>query len=1258
MFEINECHIGMLTDADLRTLVARLAIAELRGQGCPISAVTAGGDQDAPDGGVDVRVDVPVEPQVADFVPRRQTGFQVKKPDMGPAAIAKEMRPKGALRPVIAELAKAGGAYVIVSAKGSVADGALTARKQAMRAAVARAENADALHLDFYDRVRLATWVNEHPGVVAWLRDRVGQPLAGWRSIGDWTDTGVVEETAYFMGDKTCLIDERSKEREKLPMAEGIARLRRALRESGQCLRLIGLSGLGKTRLVQALFESSVGEAPLDPGLAVYTDYSEETDPTARDMARALVADGRRAILIVDNCNPATHAELARICSASGSPVSLITVEYDVRDDEPERTEVFRLEATSPELVASWLKPTFPGVSQVDRERIAEFSDGNFRVARALAETLGKGDSLGQLKNRDLFARIFDQRNTPNAGLLEAAEDLALLYSYDGEDTTPDGELSAIARLSSTTPAKLFAATAELRRRGIVQSRGRWRAILPHAIANPLATYALERIPPSDFDAFCAALSPRMLKSLSRRLGYLHDSAEAKAAVARWLKPDGPLGDLLAVGQQAMDILANIAPVAPETVLAKLEAELDGPNGAAIVAPDMPQRGQWIGLVKALAYEPHMFESAAMLLARFLVGEKQSQNYNTAETAFTELFHLYLSGTRAPPAQRRDVALRLATSGDAGLRRCGAIALGALLEASRFTSTSTFDFGARPRDWGWHPAIYKDVWDWHDAAIALAVELAPVMPEARGILGRELRDLWHHGACHGAIEAAATELLKTGPWIEGWLGLRAAYKYDSKGMLAKVRKRLEKLIDRLKPVDLVDQARAAILSRMNGGYDIVDGEADDGDAMHGWNKVAAYARDIGKAMATEPEVRRVFVLEVLAEHNAPRAAEFGQGLADGTEDLAALWQELVALVRPIAANERDTTVLGGFLYQANIRDPNFCGPVLDAVVSDPDMSRHLPYFQARVALDATGLARLRRAIGLGTIEAINFHAIANGLIGTAPAGDVADLLEDIAGLESGVERALDILHMYFYREREEKREHDPRLVAKGRELLARADFTKQGMLRDYGLKGVIRISLAGDAGRDTARTVCRSIRGALDKVRISSQDLQHVLKGLFQVHPDIALDEFLLPTPLPRNRFVLERAYGLEGPIASLDSEILATWADRDPGVRYPLIGGGLNLFLGGHDEDAGELSPVFLALLDRAPEKRAFLGNFWDRLHPHGWSGSLADVLLRRRARIKSLEDHPSAVVRQWVADMDGEFDRWIESERSRDRQHEESFE
>lgn len=391
MFEVTGNDIQRLDDTQLRTLVARLAIAELSANGLPISGVTAGGDQNAADGGLDVRVETTCKVRKGDFVPRVPLGFQVKKPDMGPAAIQSEMAPKGVLRPVIGDLADASGAYIIVSAQGSVADKPLRKRREAMADALKGHAKAVKIHLDFFDRDRLATWVNRYPGVAAWVRQRVGRALTGWQSVGDWSGTRVGGDGKFIADDAACLVDGRSNEQPTLSIIQGINSLRKALAQPGQCIRLIGMSGLGKTRLVQALFESEVGENALDPSMAIYTDYSETPDPTAKQMALQLVETGQRAILVIDNCNPQTHADLAKICGSSNSKLSLITVEYDVRDDEPERTDVFRLQAASEGTIAAWLKANFHHVTQVDRDRIADFSGGNFRVAGVLAETIKRG---------------------------------------------------------------------------------------------------------------------------------------------------------------------------------------------------------------------------------------------------------------------------------------------------------------------------------------------------------------------------------------------------------------------------------------------------------------------------------------------------------------------------------------------------------------------------------------------------------------------------------------------------------------------------------------------------------------------------------------------------------------------------------------------------------------------------------------------------------------------------------------------------
>src|SRR3984893_2043350 len=97
MFEITRDDIAVLGDEDLRTLIGLLCEAELRRANLPVSAVTWGGDQDAKDGGLDVRVSLPADTKISGFVPRAATGFQVKKPDMPASEISKEMKPKGVL---------------------------------------------------------------------------------------------------------------------------------------------------------------------------------------------------------------------------------------------------------------------------------------------------------------------------------------------------------------------------------------------------------------------------------------------------------------------------------------------------------------------------------------------------------------------------------------------------------------------------------------------------------------------------------------------------------------------------------------------------------------------------------------------------------------------------------------------------------------------------------------------------------------------------------------------------------------------------------------------------------------------------------------------------------------------------------------------------------------------------------------------------------------------------------------------------------
>lgn len=1247
MFEVTGKDIANLGDADLRELVKKLAIAELRLQGCPISSVIAGGNQDAPDGGIDVRIECSVAIQKPDFVPRQITGFQVKKTDMPASVIHEEMRPKNELRDVIKELAEVSGSYIIVSSQGSVTDKPLKERKQAIRDALHDLPIAANLHTDFYDRDRIALWVDEYPGVATWVRSRVGRPLSGWLNILDCL--GVGDKQPYLFNDKACLIDERSRERESLSILEGISCLRVELQIPRKCIRLIGLSGLGKTRLVQALFEDGVGENALDASIAVYTDYSEETIPSAREMARQLVSSEQRAILIIDNCNPATHGDLVTICKADNSTVSLITVEYDVRDDEPEQTKVFRLQSTDPELVAQWLGQLFPHISPLGRKTIAKFSDGNFRVARAVAETLGKGETLGRLKNQDLFKRIFWQRNDSDQQLLRAAEDLSLLYSIDGENTEEDSELALVGCIRNISASELYGALVELRGRGVVQARSRWRAVLPQALANPLASAALKRIPASDFDRFCSTLTPRMMKSVSRRLGYLHDSREAQCVVARWLGPDGPLGDLFGLGEEGFEIIKNIAPVAPEAVLKKLEQELNGSEEKSAIAPESSYRWQWIWLIKALGYEAHMFKSSALLLARFVAAEPEGYNNNSARSAFREFFYLHLSGTQATPEQRRQVIKELALSNDEGLKRSASVALDAHLNAHHFSSNSRFEFGARSRDWGWRPKSKQDVLDWYEGAIFLALEF----DDAREILARHVRELWGYTPCQDALYSAATILSSGRPWIEGWKAFKKALRFEGKGMPEDIKYRLENIIERLSPTDLLNRARAIILGPGT-SWDIVDGEADDDDGMSSLEKVSEMAKNIGRELAQDETSRGVFISELFISRYPQRAWECGYGLADAAIDLTDVWKELVQEYCAADLTKRNVSILNGFIYGAHLRDAAFTSRVLDYVLEDSCLSPILPYLQSGIGVDDEGIARLRNAIAKGIMRSEYFMDIANGSCEYSPEEPLAELLEDIASRSGGVEVALNILLTHLSWNEKQKKVPDAVIIETGRNLLVRADFSKTGGLYDFGLNKIISACLSGKGGESVANKVCNHIRSQLEQYHISSHDVTNVLRVLFEIQPFIALDVFLLPESL----FHHIELFDVGAPVEVIDEKHLKEWAECDSDVRYPLIGECLSLFGKNNDSENNELSPLFISMLNSAPDKQRFLGDYYPRLLPRSWHGSLAVILEHRKIKLIQLAEQSDEEVKRWVEDALPELERWIEKERGTDRAGEESFE
>ena len=1214
MFEVSARDIAELSDEDLRTLVARLCMARLADAGIPPSPVTWGGDQRAPDGGIDVRVQLTEDDAREAKFPRSATGLQVKATKMPAAEIHKEMCPNGMLRPSIRELISGKGAYIIATSD-SAADGEYKKRVAAMKAAASSEPGHEDAELDYYDARRLADWANQHPGVVAWVRCQLGRPLQGWQPYGQWAGTRGGKAQPFIPDDKNRLFDPHDRER-GVPLVEGLAKVRTALTTGGSSVRLTGLSGVGKTRFAQALFEENAAPDPLSPDLAIYTDTAYSPDPTPLGVLDELLASGRHAILIVDNCGSQLHNQLTSRCKVSDR-ISLLTIEYDIREDLPLETEVFQLEAASPEFIEKVIEQQFPHISQVNTKTITEFAEGNSRVAIALANTMGINDSLAGLTDRELFDRLFWLGKEVQQDLKIAAEACALVYSFDGEDI--EGELAILAALAGEPPLALYRHVNDLLQRGLAQRRGRWRAILPHAIANTLAAQALDAIPFSLVEKQLVHGQDRLLRSFSRRLGYLHNSPKAAEIVRQWLLPTGLLGDLAGLSPLLLDVLMNIAPVDPAATLEAIERAMAGPKAAEIVAPSSISRSRLVRLARSIAYDKEYFEACLAILLAFALAEPEDTKTDDTRSVISSLFSLYLSGTHASTQQRVDWVRQAISSADSALQKIGLDALESALETHHFSSHYGFEFGARVRDYGAYPRG-KAAISWFESFVGLAFEVAngggPMAERARDLLALKFRSLWTAGLAD-IVEPAAIPLLDAG-WEKGWLAIRQTIRFDRKGMPAEIAARLRALESRARPKTLVGRVKAVVLSGHSAGVDYTDGES----ASKAYERADQAARELGELVAVDEKVFES-LLPLLVTNEQGRQWMFGAGLGAKVESLDKCWSALIEAFEAKEEDVRNVQVLRGFLNSAYSRDRATFERILDEAMDRDSLAKWVPVLQLSAPLDEFACRRLLASMGNPAVPAWVFHNLSFGrATQELPDAELAELLQRLSIKPDGLSVAIDILYMHIH---DNPNPIGPLLTDVARNLIANAPLTKGNHRFDHELGGVIEFFLAGTDGRSAAAKLVTAVRDGLQSYKISRYDLTDTLGALFKTQPKLALDMLVGDEPDKSDVYIRRRSLAggrRSSALTSISIDELMSWCREGSPERWAHVAPLVPAFAPGDQKEGPRWSEHVLALLKHSPKPELVAGALVDLIQPSSWSGSRAEAIRQRLPLLDQLAE------------------------------------
>ena len=111
-------------------------------------------------------------------------------------------------------------------------------------------------------------------------------------------------------------------------------RLREIAATPRQVLRLVGLSGVGKSRLVLEALRATDGEgcrqALLPATSIIYAIETETSYAAINEVVQTLAVTPQRAVVVVDNCGPESHQGLSAMVLHHGSHLSLVTIDNEI----------------------------------------------------------------------------------------------------------------------------------------------------------------------------------------------------------------------------------------------------------------------------------------------------------------------------------------------------------------------------------------------------------------------------------------------------------------------------------------------------------------------------------------------------------------------------------------------------------------------------------------------------------------------------------------------------------------------------------------------------------------------------------------------------------------------------------------------------------------------------------------------------------------------------------------------------------------
>lgn len=1017
--------------------------------------------------------------------------------------------------------------------------------------------------------------------------------------------------------------------------------------------RIIGLSGLGKTRLALEVFRYQLETDKLQEKV-IYIDIASGFGNISSIVSSWSIA-GYRGIIVVDNCAHSVHMQLKHQIEHENSNLSLLTLDYNFDKDDDTRT--VKLDRLSDDHIKQILEPEY-GSSIPDLNRIISIAQGFPQIAVLLIKArLSRSSNLSSLTDDDLLRKMLWKGDEQNDIYLKILRACALFDKLGMKDQVEEEYYYISDNICNESRDTFYECIQNFKERGLIDERGRYIQLVPKPLAIRLAIdWWKNTRPEKQIELITQEMPGQLNTAFCDQMVHLDFLSEAVELVKEICQDTGPFGQAeVILSNLGSRLFRSLVEVNPEATMNALYRVILAMSEDEVLAIDGDVRRNIVWSLEKLSFRKSEFQNAARLLLRLAVSENESWS-NNATGQFVQLFQTYLSGTEAPPELRLQIIDEAISSEN---NKQIAIIIQALEKAISFGNDMRSG-GAENQGSGkpledWKPKIWQDVFDYWDAVLerltVIALNNDELNANAKNAFAHHIRSLVTQGRIESIDTVLKAIVVKDGRfWPDAVENINHAIKYDSEKLPDEGKKKLYDWLELLKPDDIVERLKL-IISVPPYTHD----QDDEGNFI---DQARIDAEFLSKEIVDNPS-DLMDNLATLLTGEQRQARTLGRIIAENIDDISNYIQQGLSILKTIELPNPEL-IIAMMDIQKN-KEKKIWDTFIARVIEDNDLVKFLPRFLQSSKPSVIELQLIIKQIKKDRLEINVLRHFGSGMsLRHLSVDDIQKLVSELLSLkEEGAWIALDILSMYAYASNE-KFVH---LIDIIKRVILQIEYeTTNNLVMDfYYLEQAIK--KINTAGIDEQFIIIVSenifLQAFSKDMNNTRGSLKKIIHYLIKEHSDIVLPILFksIEELTPIQEFRMEHMIGNNSDtnnkfalVNSIpDEKIIELCKHSEKSART--LAKSIKVLM--EVEEEWKFTPVAIKLINEFGAQESVLSAISSNLHSFSWMGSAVPYYKRRENAFKDLLVHKNKTVQEWAKKELIYLERRIKDEEQRNEEH-----